>query len=153
MLLFGLLQQRIIREVDADGLQIAFPGGGLGGDDLGRGHVQHEAVNIGQLVAGLIDAVEKGVALKDELLGRGRGARAPRLQRRQVGVFRAVLARHLVMQALPVIDADFLDQLGQLFRRLILGVKLPHIGLRHAQQQRQGGGEFGQEIGDRAAKV
>ena len=57
-----------------------------------------EPVDIGQLQPVLVDAVEKGVALEDELLGRRRGRVAPRIERRQVGVFGTVLPRHADVQ-------------------------------------------------------
>ena len=152
MLFLGLFQQRIVGEPDPHHLQVTFPGRRLGRDDLGRRHVQQDAVQIGQLVARLIDPVEVRVARKLELFRRGCCARTPGLQRRQVGVFGAVLPRHLGVQTLPVIDLVGLDVFGQLFRRLILLVELLHVVRRQRQQQWQRLGQVRQEIGLRSGK-
>ncbi|MNY03138.1 hypothetical protein D3C86_1357420 [compost metagenome] len=117
-------------------MQIAVAGGRLGRDDIGRGDVQQEPVEIGQLQAVFIDAMIIGVAFEHELFGWRRGCVAPGIQCRQSRIFRAHLPRHLDMQPAPVIRLVFLDEFGEIFRSLIFDVELLHVGGGKEQPRR-----------------
>ena len=89
VLFFALLEKRVLLKCVAR-LQVGFPGAGLRRNELGVGHGEHEAVDIGELLAALVHPMEVRIAHGDEAVGgRARGIH-PRLQRRQIRVVRFV---------------------------------------------------------------
>ena len=112
--LLGLLQEGVVVEVDSA------PAGRLSPAPVLAGMIDDELtlsmtpVDIGQLPAVLVDAVEVGVALEDELLGRRLGRVAPGIERRQVRVLRADTAAPCGVQRRPVLRPVLLDQLVEL---------------------------------------
>ena len=146
MPLFGLLQHGVMPKADCPILQIGVTRRHLGGNDFIGADIQKVAVDIGQLLPAFVDAVEVGVSLEHILL-RGRcGARPPGLKRRQIGVFRPVLPRHLCMQRPPVVHALFRDEGIELRLVLIILVELLHVGRRHHDPRRHGGRKARQEL-------
>src|SRR3546814_19205583 len=69
-LLLRQLQRRAVLEGEAARLQVGLAGGGLGGDEARLGAGEDHLVDVGELAAGGVDAVEEGVAPRDEALGR-----------------------------------------------------------------------------------
>jgi hypothetical protein len=143
----SFLDQRVIGKINAGRLQVALARRDLGGNDLVSADIEHHPIDIGQLQPVFVDAVEERVAFKHKLLRGWRRPRAPGFQRRQVGIFRPVLARHLRVQRYPVIYPLFGSQFGQAFRSLILLMETTHVVRWQEQPQRHRRGQGGQEIG------
>src|SRR3546814_1661144 len=84
-------------------------------------------VDVGELAAGGVDAVEEGVAPRDEALGRRRRGVHPGLQRRQRGIVEEERAVHAVEQLGPGLQADGGGLPGELLGVGMAGVKLPEV--------------------------
>ncbi len=89
----------------------------------------------------LVDAVVVGVALEDVEFGGRLGPVPPRVQRGQVGVLGAVLARHALVQRRPVHDAGLLDPPRQHLLVGVVVVKLLQVVGRHEDVDRLGAGQ------------
>ncbi|MCY1301796.1 hypothetical protein D9M70_514290 [compost metagenome] len=126
--LLGILEESIVDKVDARRLKVAFARARLRRDQRRRADVEHELVYIGKLQPVLVDAVEVGVALKDELFGRKWRRVAPWIERRKLRILRAIGASHAHMELAPLLDALLLHQSLELVFFLIFLVELLEIG-------------------------
>ena len=88
-----------MRQEDVARLQIDLAGAGLGGDQLGVGDVHQHPVDIGQLLALLVDAMEVRIAQEHELLRRRANRIEPGLQGRQFRVVEIVKIVAVVVQS------------------------------------------------------
>ena len=66
----ALPEEGVVLEHEAAGLQVDLAGAGLDRDQLAVDDLEDEPVDVGQLLAAAVDAVEVGVALGDEALRR-----------------------------------------------------------------------------------
>ena len=117
--LLPLLEKGVVVELDVTRLQVRFTGTGLRGYQLAVCNRHHDAVDVGQLVALLVDPVEEGVAHRDEAVSRWLGGIDPGLQRRQLRVVELVHVVFAVVDCRPVAFA----RIG-FFRLQHLGVVL-----------------------------
>jgi hypothetical protein len=93
-------------ERQAPGLQVAFAGGRLHGDQLRPAAAQQDTVDIRQLPTRWVDPVEVGVAGRLESLGRGPAGIDPRLQAGQVRVVETEHAVAPMVERRPILEAD-----------------------------------------------
>ena len=123
----------------------ALAGAGLDRDQPAVDHVEQHPVDVGQLLAGLVDPVEVRVALGHEA-GRGRRVlQHPGLQRRQVRVVEAVHAIAPAVQLRPVARPVGLDQPRELVRVGVALVELLEVVGGRIDEQRARAGERRQE--------
>src|SRR3546814_3310025 len=85
----------------SDLLQVGFAGGRLGRDESRRGAVEDQFVDVGKLAASGVDAVEIGIAPRDEALSRRRGGICPGLQRRKVRIVEEERPVHATVELGP----------------------------------------------------
>src|SRR3546814_18599606 len=80
-------------------------GGRLGRDESRRGAVEDQFVDVGKLAASGVDAVEIGIAPRDEALSRRRGGICPGLQRRKVRIVDDERPVHATVEPGPGVEA------------------------------------------------
>ena len=135
----ALAQEGVVLEHEVARLQVDLAGAGLDRHQLAVDDVEHEAVDVGQLLAGLVDPVEVGVALGDEALRRRPGDQPPGHQGRHVGVVEVVEAVLAQEQLDPVARAVLGDRLLELLRVGILLVELLQVVGRPIDEELVGG--------------
>ena len=97
-----LAEERDLVERQVPRLEIRLARGRLHRDDRPLREDHDEAVDVGKLPAALVHAVEEGVPLRDENLGRRSHRGAPGLERGKIGVVHHVHRVLLVVQRRPV---------------------------------------------------
>ncbi len=134
-------------------MEIALAGAGLGRDDLAVGDGENDAIDIGKLVTGRIDAIIIRVSFEYETVGGGLGLQDPRFERRKIGIIVAVHAVHTGVQCRPVAKFRLFNEGSELGLIGIFLVKLLKIMGRAIDEQRVGSGEIGQKqrVGPRPA--
>src|SRR5258707_9256401 len=103
-------------------MQIALAGACLGRNNLVVGDGHENAIDIGKLPAGAVDAMVVGVALKDEAVGRRPRLEDPWLERRQVRIVVSVGVVDAIVERRPVALFALLDELLEFFLVGIFGV-------------------------------
>src|SRR3546814_17666168 len=93
-------------DVCSSDLQVGFAGGRLGRDESRRGAVEDQFVDVGKLAASGVDAVEIGIAPRDEALSRRRGGICTGLQRRKVRIVEEERPVHATVELGPGVEAD-----------------------------------------------
>ncbi len=143
--LLALLEEGVVVEVEVARLQVGVAGAGLGRNQLRVGDREHQAIDIGQLAAALVDAVEVGIAHGDEAVGRRTRGVGPGLQRRQVGIVALVEVVQAVVHRRPAPLRRalllFALHLGGVFL-----VELPEVVRRPEDEQRRGARHARQEM-------
>src|SRR3546814_572544 len=103
------LQEGVVGEVQSTRLQVGLAGRRLGRHQGAADDVEDEALGIGELLPGSVDAVVVRIARGDEAGGRLRRGVAPGLHRRQVGIDRVVGVADAVVELRPATRAGGRD--------------------------------------------
>ncbi len=144
-MLLGVLQEGVVVEAQIARLQVALAGAGLGRDDLAVGDVHEDAVDIGELPSGAVDAMEIGVALEDEAIGGRPRLEHPGLERGKVGVVVAIGVVEPVVERHPVALLALLDELRELVLVGVFRMELLQVMRRLVEIERAWPGERRQE--------
>jgi hypothetical protein len=140
-----VLQEGVVVEAQIARLQVALAGAGLGRDDLAVGNVHEDAVDIGELPSGAVDAMEIRIALEDEAIGGRPRLEHPGLERGQVGIVVAIGVVEAVVERHPVALLALLDELREFVLVGVFRMELLQVMRRLVEVERAGPGERRQE--------